>query len=99
MYCVAGCVEVLAGLRFEKDLVHQFLREDIMKESVIYQDIVQKEAFKMINRQIKKRFGDVNDSLMTQVRNLSADDLEDLGEALFDFSEVADLVAWLEQQH
>ncbi|MDB9318467.1 DUF4351 domain-containing protein [Nodularia spumigena] len=96
---IAGCVEVLAGLRFEKDLVHQFLREDIMKESVIYQDIVQKEAFKMISRQIKKRFGDVNDSLMTQVRNLSADNLEDLGEALFDFSEVADLVAWLEQQH
>lgn len=96
---IAGCVEILAGLRFEKDLVHQFLREDIMKESVIYQDIVQKEAFKMISRQIKKRFGDVNDSLMTQLRNLSADDLEDLGEALFDFSEVADLVAWLEQKN
>ncbi|TVP60200.1 MAG: DUF4351 domain-containing protein [Nodularia sp. (in: Bacteria)] len=96
---IAGCVEVLAGLRFEKDLVHQFLREDIMKESVIYQDIVQKEAFKMISRLLKRRFGDVNDSLMTQVRNLSADDLEDLGEALFDFSEVADLVAWLEQQN
>ncbi|WP_414548415.1 DUF4351 domain-containing protein [Anabaena sp. CCY 0017] len=71
----------------------------MIKESVIYQDIVQKQAFKMISRQIKKRFGDVNDSLMTQVRELSADDLEDLGEALFDFSEVADLVACLEQQH
>ena len=61
--------------------------------------IVQKEVFKMISRQIKKRFGDVNDSLMTQVRNLSTDDLEDLGEALFYFSEVADLVACLEQQN
>ncbi|HYW21722.1 MAG TPA: DUF4351 domain-containing protein [Nodularia sp. (in: cyanobacteria)] len=96
---IAACVEVLAGLRFEKDLVHQFLREDIMKESVIYQDIVQKEAFKMISRLLKRRFGDVNDSLMTQVRNLCADDLEDLGEALFDFSELADLVAWLEQKN
>ena len=37
---IAGCVEVLAGLRFDKDLVRQFLREDIMKESVIYQDIL-----------------------------------------------------------
>ena len=95
---IAGCVEVLAGLRFDKDLVRQFLREDIMKESVIYQDIVQKEALKMINRQIKKRFGDLNDSLMTKIRNLSADNLEDLGEALFDFSEVADLVTWLNQK-
>ncbi|WP_414543508.1 DUF4351 domain-containing protein [Nostoc sp. CCY0012] len=68
-----------------------------MKESVIYQDIVQKEALKIVNRQIKKRFGEVNDSLMTQIRDLSADELEDLGEALFDFSEIANLAAWLER--
>jgi predicted transposase YdaD len=91
-------VEVLAGLRFDKDLIRQFFREDIMKESVIYQDIVQKEALKMINRLLKRRFGDVNDPLMTKIRNLSADDLEDLGEALFDFSDVADLVTWLNQK-
>ncbi|AFZ22609.1 hypothetical protein Cylst_0235 [Cylindrospermum stagnale PCC 7417] len=95
---IAGCVEILAGLRFEKDLVRQFLREDIMKESVIYQDIVQKEAFKLISRQLKRRFGDIDASSLEQVRNLSVEELEELGEALFDFSEVADLVAWLEQQ-
>ncbi|MBD2521239.1 DUF4351 domain-containing protein [Nostoc sp. FACHB-133] len=94
---IAGCVEILAGLRFEKDLVRQFLREDIMKESVIYQDIVQKEAFKLISRLLKRRFGDINGSLVEQVSNLSAEQLEELGEALLDFSEIADLVAWLEQ--
>lgn len=94
---IAGCVEILAGLRFEKDLVRQFLREDIMKESVIYQDIVQKEAFKLISRLLKRRFGDIDGSLIEQVRNLSAEQLENLGEALLDFSEVADLVAWLGQ--
>lgn len=95
---IAVCIEVLAILRFEKDLVWQFLREDIMKESVIYQDIVQKEAFQLISRQFKRRFGDIDASLVEQVRNLSAEQLEDLGEALLDFSEVADLIAWLEQQ-
>ncbi|WP_392478146.1 Rpn family recombination-promoting nuclease/putative transposase [Nostoc sp. C110] len=95
---IAGCVEILAGLRFDKDFVRQFLREDIMRESVIYQDIVQKEAFKLISRLLKRRFGDIDGSLVEQVRNLSAEQLEDLGEALLDFSEVADLVAWLEQQ-
>lgn len=95
---IAGCVEILAGLRFEKDLVRQFLREDIMKESVIYQDIVQKEAFKLISRQLRRRFGDIDASLVEQVRNLSAEQLENLGEALLDFSEVANLIAWLEQQ-
>ncbi|MEH2265975.1 DUF4351 domain-containing protein [Nostoc sp.] len=96
---IAGCVEILAGLRFDKDLIRQFLREDIiMKESVIYQDIVHKEAFKLISRQLRRRFGDLDGSLVEQVRNLSAEQLENLGEALLDFSEVADLIAWLEQQ-
>jgi predicted transposase/invertase (TIGR01784 family) len=31
---------LLAGLILEKDIVYQTLRQDIMKESVIYQDIV-----------------------------------------------------------
>ncbi|MHC5756793.1 DUF4351 domain-containing protein [Nostoc sp.] len=69
-----------------------------MKESVIYQDIVQKEAFKLISRQLKRRFGDIDESLVEQIRNLSAEQLENLGEALLDFSEIADLVVWLEQQ-
>ncbi|MTJ29250.1 hypothetical protein [Aphanizomenon flos-aquae] len=34
--------EILAGLRFEKNLIRQLLSEDIMQESVIYQDILQK---------------------------------------------------------
>ncbi|HEY9649644.1 MAG TPA: hypothetical protein V6C95_03205 [Coleofasciculaceae cyanobacterium] len=33
---LAACVEVLAGLRFD------LLREDVMQESVIYQDILQR---------------------------------------------------------
>ncbi|MEH2281175.1 MAG: DUF4351 domain-containing protein [Nostoc sp.] len=69
-----------------------------MKESVIYQDIVQKEAFKLISRMLKRRFSDIDASLGEQVRNLSAEQLENLGEDLLDFSEIADLVAWLEQQ-
>lgn len=96
---IAGCTEIIAGLRFEKDLIRQLLREDIMRESVIYQDIVQKEAFKLISRQLKRRFGDIETPLIEQVRNLSADELEDLGEALFDFSEVGDLEVWLNQRN
>ncbi len=69
-----------------------------MKESVIYQDIVQKEAFKLIIRLLKRRFGYIDGSLVEQVRNLSTEQLENLGEALLDFLEVADLVAWVEQQ-
>jgi predicted transposase YdaD len=39
---LSACVEVLAGLRFDKKLIRQLLREEVMRESVIYQDILQK---------------------------------------------------------
>ncbi len=39
---VAICTQLLAGLKFKKNLIRQFFREEIMQESVIYQDILQK---------------------------------------------------------
>ncbi|NEQ18631.1 MAG: hypothetical protein F6K28_00440 [Microcoleus sp. SIO2G3] len=36
-----SCGGILAGLRFEEDLIRQLFREDIMRESVIYQSIRQ----------------------------------------------------------
>ena len=95
---ISGCAKILAGLRFEKDLIRRFLREDIMRGSVIYQDILQQEAFKLISRQLNRRLGEIEPALIERVRELSADQLEVLAEALLDFSEVSDLVAWLEQQ-
>jgi predicted transposase/invertase (TIGR01784 family) len=107
---IAGCAEILAGLRFEKDLIRQFFREEIMRESVIYQDILQqglqqgrKEGRQegevaLITRLLTRRLGEVDSSLIEQIRGLSIEQLEELGVALLDFSKVADLVAWFEQQ-
>jgi predicted transposase YdaD len=96
---ITGCLGILAGLRFDRDLIRQFLREDIMRQSVIYQDIVQKEAFRLISRLINRRFREVDLSLIERIRTLSTEQLEDLGEAILDFSNVADLVAFLNQQN
>ncbi|MBE8987770.1 DUF4351 domain-containing protein [Nostoc sp. LEGE 12450] len=95
---IAGCTEIFAGLRFEKDLIRQFLREDIMQESVIYQDILQKGEFKFFYRQLTRRFGEIDISIIEQVRELSTEQLEALGEAFLDFSSVEDLMNWLDQQ-
>ncbi|WP_341531813.1 Rpn family recombination-promoting nuclease/putative transposase (plasmid) [Nostoc sp. UHCC 0302] len=99
---IAGCTEIFAGLRFEKDLIHQFLREDIMQESVIYQDILQKgeqrEAFRFLNRQLNRRFGEIDSSLIERIRVLSTEQLEVLGEAFLDFVSVDDLTNWLNHQ-
>ncbi len=52
----------------------------------------------LIIRQLNRRFGEIDASLIEQVRELSVEQLEGLGEALLDFSVVADLEAWLNQQ-
>ncbi|MGF1603323.1 MAG: hypothetical protein ACFCU8_15115 [Thermosynechococcaceae cyanobacterium] len=38
---VSAYVQILAGLRFKKDLIQTVFREGIMRESVIYQEILQ----------------------------------------------------------
>jgi len=101
----AAYTEILAGLRFEKDLIRQLLSEDIMQESVIYQDILQKgeergeqkEALKYTLRLLNRRFDEIDSSIVESVRLLSTEKLEALGEEFFSFSNVADLLAWLEQ--
>lgn len=99
---IAGCAEILAGLRFERDLIRQFFREDIMRESVIYQDILQQgrrqEALSFIMRLLDRQLGEINPATIERVQALSIEQLEDLGIALLDFSQVADLMTWLEQQ-
>ena len=39
---ITACTNILAGLRFDKNLVNQLFREEIMRESATYQDILQK---------------------------------------------------------
>ncbi len=88
-------------MKFEKDFIRQLLREDIMQESVIYQDILQKgeqkEAFRFLNRQLNRRFGEIDSSIFERIRVLSTEELEQLGEEFLDFSNISDLVTWLEQ--
>jgi predicted transposase YdaD len=99
---LAGCTEILAGLRFDRDLIRQFLREEIMQESVIYQDILQKgrrlEVLGIIQRLLKSRFGEVNPSILDRIQGLSIEQMESLIEALFNISQPVELIAWLEQQ-
>ena len=107
---ISACTQILAGLRFKKDLIQHLFREEIMQESVIYQDILQKgeqrglqrgkqeEALALIMRQLARRLGAIAPQLEDQIRGLSVPQLEDLGEALLDFSSETDLTSWLATQ-
>lgn len=50
----------------------------------------------VLMRQLNRRTGGIEPQLQERIRSLSLVQLEDLGEALLDFSDVADLSAWLD---
>ena len=58
----------------------------------------QQEALSMVTRLLNRRLGNIDDALLERVRSLSVEQLEALGEALLDFTSVADLTSWLTQQ-
>ncbi|HLP90855.1 MAG TPA: DUF4351 domain-containing protein [Nostocaceae cyanobacterium] len=74
-------------------------REIIMRLAPLYQQDREQAKLegeqKLIIRQLNRRFGEIEEELINRVKKLSAEQLEVLGEDLFDFVEVADLVAWL----
>ncbi|NEN99146.1 MAG: Rpn family recombination-promoting nuclease/putative transposase [Moorea sp. SIO3I7] len=109
---LAACVDVLAGLRFDKNLVCRLLREEVMEESVTYQDIIQKGVQKglqqglqrgkqegvllVVMRLLTLRLGLLDPVLQQKIEGLSITRLEQLSEALLDFETATDLAVWLD---
>lgn len=80
-------------------------REDIMKivtswmEEGLQQGLAQgkrDEALRLVLRLLEGRIGPVEPALQPRIQALSLPRLEELGEALLDFTSAADLVAWLD---
>ena len=81
-----------------------------MRESVIYQDILQQglqqgqqqgrqqEALSFVIRLLNRQLGAIDSALFERLQGLTIEQLEELGEALLDFVEVSDLVLWLNEQ-
>ena len=75
-----------------------------MIESVIYQDILQKGLqqglqqgeITVVVRQLTRRIGTIPDAVRSQIQVLPLTQLENLAEALLDFTNLNDLEAWLE---
>jgi predicted transposase/invertase (TIGR01784 family) len=107
---VSSYVQILAGLKFEKGFIQQMFREGMMRESVIYQDILQEgrqegrqegkleEARSLILRQLTRQVGTLPQTLQLQFDALSINELENLGEALLDFRQLIDLESWFENR-
>jgi predicted transposase YdaD len=110
---IIGSTQLLAGLRFETDLVSSLFQGGLMRESTVFQEILQEGrvlgrgegrvegrqegVLATIYRQLPRRIGTVAPELQQRLLQLSVSQLEDLTEALLDFEEPNDLIAWLDR--
>jgi predicted transposase YdaD len=98
-----------ASFALDTELVSQIMRWDmtVLRESPWYQEILQEgrkngiqegleHEKSLILRLLVRRIGPLSPEHETQIRSLSLTHLESLGEALLDFSGLADLNTWLE---
>ena len=100
---ITAATSLLAGLVLKKDVISAVLREEIMQDSVIYQDIKaqgvqsgkQQGKADLVLRLLKRRIGEIEANDETRINSLSEEQLEGLGEALLDFSSYDDLSSWL----
>ncbi|MEH2197867.1 DUF4351 domain-containing protein [Nostoc sp.] len=98
-------LELVYNLR-ENLRVNQQLEEDdrelIMRLEPLYQrdreQAIQSGEQRLVLRLLNRQIGEINSSFIERIKGLSIEQLENLGEALLDFSSVADLETWLNQQ-
>jgi predicted transposase/invertase (TIGR01784 family) len=100
--------KILAGLKYRKDLIQQLFKGGMMRESVIYQDILaegeqkgrqkgrQEGERSLVIRLLTRKLGQLPQDVLDRIETLSLEQLENLGEALLDFQGRADLLSWLE---
>jgi predicted transposase/invertase (TIGR01784 family) len=70
-----------------------------LKETRVYREIKeegrQQEAANLVMRLLSKRFGEISEEVRSQISSLPLPVLEDLSEALLDFTNLTDLQTWL----
>ena len=106
---VSSYVQLMAGLKYDKEVVRRLFSEGIMRESVIHQEIfqageVQGEARgeaqgerRMVVRILSRKLGDLSPFFISQLNELSLGKIEALGDAMVDFMSIEDLTQWLEK--
>jgi predicted transposase YdaD len=94
--------------RYEDECTtHRYTKEnDMLEESVVYQDILrkgeqrgeQKGKQKLTQRQLEWRFGKLPPGIQKQLEGLVVAQLEALGVALLNFQTRRDMLAWFKEQ-
>ena len=82
-------IEAMIASSFRETRVYQ----DALEEGI--QQGLQQGQAKVALRLLTRRFGPIAPTLQTHIQCLSSEQLDDLAEALLDFTQLADLETWL----
>ncbi|MEH1930518.1 Rpn family recombination-promoting nuclease/putative transposase [Nostoc sp.] len=83
-------VEEMLGITLKETRVYREIKEEGREEGR------QQEAANLVIRLLSKRFGEVSLEMRSHISSLALPVLEDLSEALLDFTSITDLQTWLE---
>jgi predicted transposase/invertase (TIGR01784 family) len=83
-------VDVMLGIELQQTRVYQ----DAKAEGL---EIGLQQERALVFKQLNRKLGNLLPQLQTRISELSIEDVESLGEALLDFTSIADLEAWLSQ--
>ena len=86
-------VESMLGITLKETRVYREIKEEGREEG--RKEGVEEATFNLVMRQLNKRFGKISPKIRGSVAGLSLHILEELSEALLDFNNVDDLLAWL----
>ncbi|MBW4512308.1 MAG: Rpn family recombination-promoting nuclease/putative transposase [Scytonematopsis contorta HA4267-MV1] len=89
-------VESMLGITLQETRVYQEIKEEGRELGL--EEGREEATVKLIVRQLTRRFGELSEEMRLQISSLPMPVLENLSEALLDFTSLADLQAWLQAQ-
>ncbi|GCL39611.1 hypothetical protein SR1949_47380 [Sphaerospermopsis reniformis] len=84
-------VQVMLGISLERSRAYQEIKQEGREEGR------QETALNLVIRLLTKRFGELPEEVINNIAKLSLTNLENLGEALLDFTSLQDVQIWLSQ--
>jgi predicted transposase/invertase (TIGR01784 family) len=86
-------VEIMLGITLQETRVYRDIKEEWLEHGL--EQGREEEAVNLVIRQLTKRFGEISQEICKSISSLPLPILEDLSEALLDFTSLTDLQTWL----
>ncbi|BAY38505.1 hypothetical protein NIES2111_28530 [Nostoc sp. NIES-2111] len=104
MELISGFIDTYLRLNAteEQALDTELKQANLVEEEAIMEIVtswMEKGEQKIVKRQVKRRFNNIDSTLENRIDSLSVEQIENLADAIFDFQSLEDLNNWLDQQN